>query len=58
LTITTYERAELDSGDRKQFDFQLKAKVEEDRFNDLWLRLNQSKGLKILTVYRDGSAER
>jgi hypothetical protein len=58
LTITTYEGAELDYGDRKQFNFQLKAKVEEDRFNDLWLRLNQSKGLKILTAYRDGSAER
>jgi hypothetical protein len=48
LTITTFERARLDYGSRKQFNFELKQRLEEARYNDLWLRLNQSKGLKVL----------
>jgi hypothetical protein len=48
LTITTFERARLDYGSRKQFNFQLKRPLDEDRYNDLWLRLNRSKGLKAL----------
>jgi hypothetical protein len=52
FTITTFERAKLDYGSRKQFTFELKQRLEEARYNDLWLRLNQSKGLKILTSYR------
>jgi hypothetical protein len=53
LTITTFERAKLDYGSRKQFNFRLKQRLEEARYNDLWLRLNQSKGLKILGSYRE-----
>jgi hypothetical protein len=53
LTITTFERAKTHYGDRKDFNFQLKQRLEEDRYNDLWLRLNQSKGLKILGAYRN-----
>ncbi len=56
FTITTFERAKLDYGSRKQFTFRLKQRLDEARYNDLWLRLNQSKGLKILEAYR--AAER
>ncbi len=52
FTITTFERAKLDYGSRKQFNFGLKERLEESRYNDLWLRLNQSKGLDVLTSYR------
>jgi hypothetical protein len=52
LTITTFEKAKLDYGDRKQFNFQLKQRLTEARYNDLWLRVNHSKGLKALNSYR------
>lgn len=39
LTVTTPERV---------FHFQLKRALEEDRYNDLWRRLNEAKGLRIL----------
>ena len=52
LTITTFEKAKLDYGSRKQFNFQLKERLEEARYEDLWLRLNASKGLKLLESYR------
>jgi hypothetical protein len=53
LTITTFERAKTHYGDRKGFNFELKQRLEEGRYNDLWLRLNQSKGLQILNSYRE-----
>src|ERR1017187_9352127 len=56
LTITSFERARMHYGSRKGFEFQLKQPLEEARYNDLWLRLNQSKGLKILNSYRDAGA--
>ncbi len=49
FSITTYERALAHYGDRKGFNFQLKQPLSEDRYNDLWLRLEQSKGLQLLT---------
>lgn len=52
LTITTFERAKLDYGSLKQFNFELKQRLDEARYNDLWLRLNQSKGLRVLNSYR------
>jgi hypothetical protein len=55
LTITTSERAKTHYGDLKGFNFQLKQPLEEARYNELWLRLNQSKGLKILNSYREGA---
>lgn len=58
LTITSYERAKLDYGSRKQFAFSLKQRLEEDRYNDLWLRLNQAKGLQALTAYRADTSKR
>jgi hypothetical protein len=51
FTITTFERAKLNYGSRKQFNFELKQRLEESRYNDLWLRLNQSKGLTVLSVF-------
>jgi hypothetical protein len=52
LTITTFERAKTHYGNLKGFNFELKRRLEENKFNELWLRLNQSKGLKILNSYR------
>jgi hypothetical protein len=52
LTITTFERAKTHYGDLKGFNFALKQRLDEQRYNDLWLRLNQSKGLKILDSYK------
>jgi hypothetical protein len=52
LTITTFERAKMHYGNLKGFNFELKQRLEESRYNELWLRLNQSKGLKILNSYR------
>ncbi len=49
LTITSFERARLDYGSRKGFEFELKQRLEEARYNDLWLRLNRSKGLQVLS---------
>lgn len=53
LTITTFEHAPMTFGSRKSFEFQLKERLDEARFNELWLRLNRSKGLQILNSYRD-----
>jgi hypothetical protein len=52
LTITTFERAKTHYGSLKGFNFELKQRLEEARYNELWLRLNQSKGLQILNSYR------
>ena len=49
LTIVTHERARGHYGDRKAFNFQLKQPLSEDRYTDLWRRLEQSKGLRLLT---------
>jgi hypothetical protein len=55
LTITTFEHARTHYGNLKGFNFELKQQLDEARYNDLWLRLNQSKGLKILNSYREGA---
>jgi len=56
LTITTFERAKTHYGNLKGFNFELKQRLEDARYNELWLRLNQSKGLRILSSYRDAGA--
>jgi len=58
LTITTFERAKTHYGDLKGFNFELKQRLEEARYNELWLRLNQSKGLKILNSYTEPAGGR
>jgi hypothetical protein len=55
LTITTFERAKTHYGNLKGFNFEMKQQLDEAHYSDLWLRLNQSKGLKILTSYREGA---
>jgi hypothetical protein len=47
LSLTTYERARTHYGSRKQFHFQLKERLAEERYNALWRRLNQTKGLNL-----------
>jgi hypothetical protein len=56
LTLTTFERAKTHYGNLKGVNFELKQRLEGARYNELWLRLNQSKGLKILDSYRAGGA--
>ena len=46
LTIVTYERALAHYGNAKQFNFQLKNRIDEARYNELWRRLNESKDWK------------
>ena len=55
LSITTFERAKSQYGSRKGFNFQLKQRLSEARYNDLWLRLNRAKGLNVLNSYREGA---
>lgn len=53
LTVTTYERAKSQYGSRKGFNFQLKQPLDEKRFEALWKRLNQDKGLQFLTAIEE-----
>jgi hypothetical protein len=46
LTITGFERARAHYGDRKGFNFELKLPLAEDRYNDLWRRVERAKGLE------------
>ena len=41
LTITTYERSGARFAGRRDFRFQLKTELSEDRYNALWHRLNE-----------------
>ncbi|MCE5306781.1 MAG: hypothetical protein LLG20_03990 [Acidobacteriales bacterium] len=47
FTVTTYERSRTDYGSLKSFHFQLKQPLTEDRYNDLWWRLNQNRIRRI-----------
>ena len=49
LTLTTHERAKTQYGSMKGFNFQLKQKLDQQRFDLLWRRLNRDKGLQFLT---------
>jgi hypothetical protein len=44
LTITSFERARSHYGDRKGFNFQLKAALDEARYNQLWLDIETKNG--------------
>ena len=54
LSLTTYERAKAQYGNLKGFNFQLKQALDEKQFNLLWRRLNQTKGLELLTAAQEG----
>jgi len=58
LTVTSYERARSHYGSLKGFNFQLKEPLSEDRYNDLWRRLNRQKGLKLLTLNSEQETKR
>ncbi len=53
LTITSYERALVHYGNLKGFNFQLKRPLREDQYDRLWQRVNESKGLKFISSYRE-----
>jgi hypothetical protein len=55
LTLTTYEHARTNYGSMKGFNFQLKQPLDEKRFDALWKRLNQEKGLQFLTAIEEGN---
>ena len=47
ITLMTLERSGWSRGAPSEFRFQLKEPLPENRYNDLWRRLNASKGLAI-----------
>jgi hypothetical protein len=47
LTLTTHERSATDYGSLKSFHFQLKQPLAEDRYDDLWRRINQDRIRRI-----------
>ena len=53
LTLTTYERAKTHYGSMKGFNFQLKQPLDDKRFQMLWKRLNQDKGLQFLKAIEE-----
>lgn len=53
LTLTSYERAKTHYGSMKGFNFQLKQKLDEKRFDLLWKRLSHNKGLEFLTSIQE-----
>ncbi|HPQ16255.1 MAG TPA: hypothetical protein PLP04_13565 [Bryobacteraceae bacterium] len=57
LTITTYEKAALHYGNRKSFNFQLKKRLDEARYNRLHRKINQAQGLQILETYHERNTE-
>jgi hypothetical protein len=48
LTITTAERGGTMRGGSRDFEFQLKRPLTDERYQDLWRRVHRSKGLFIL----------
>jgi len=44
LTITTFESAPAQYGGRKDFDFELRQPISEDRYNELWLQVERKNG--------------
>ena len=55
LTFTTYEHAKTHYGSMKGFNFQLKQPLDDKRFEMLWKRLNQDKGIQFLTAIEEGN---
>ena len=56
LTLTTYERAKMHYGSLKGFNFQLKQRLDEKRYQLLWKRLNREKGLQFLSSPQESQA--
>jgi len=49
LTFLTPERSGWDHGSPTEFRFQLKTALPESRYNELWKRLNRTRGLAFLS---------
>lgn len=47
LTVTAHERSKTDYGSLKSFHFQLKQALAEERYNDLWWRINRNRIRRI-----------
>jgi len=52
LTITTFERSKANHASYRDLNFQLKAPLDEKRFEKLWQALNQSRHIHVLQNYR------
>ena len=53
LTVTTFERSKGDYGSRRAFNFQLKERLAESRYNALWRKLNESKQLGYISSIQE-----
>ena len=51
LTVTTYERSRYHHGGWKSFRFQLKERLDEGRYQELWKRVERGRGENILDRY-------
>ena len=49
FSIMTLERSAWHRGSPTEYHFQLKEEMGENRYNDVWRRLNRNKGLQILS---------
>lgn len=49
LTLTTFERSKIHYRSLKDFNFQLKQRLDEKQYDLLWKQLNRGKGLRFLT---------
>ena len=58
LTLTTYEKAKTHYGSLKGFNFQLKQRLDENRYQLLWKGLNREKGLQFLTSQEEETQAR
>jgi hypothetical protein len=44
LTVTTFERDKYTLGDRKGFNFELKERITEAAYNEIWMRIQKKNG--------------
>jgi hypothetical protein len=52
FTITTFERSRIHYNGHRDFSFQLKERLDEAKYEQLWLRLNDGKQLNVLNLYK------
>lgn len=52
FTITTFERSRVHYNGYRDFTFQLKERLDEKKYQQLWLRLNEGKQFNVLNLYQ------
>jgi hypothetical protein len=52
FTITTFERSRVHYNGYRDFSFQLKERLDEAKYQQLWLRLNEGNQLNVLNLYK------